>query len=95
MEIEGRQAAEGRERVAVQQEQEVSETLESQKAAADLALNDLAGRLNVQSRDEVRSSLEIAPRMTPERLEEQAQREPKNVDLQRKAMVLRALKDQR
>lgn len=95
VEIEGRQAAEGRERVAVKREQAVSEDLELQKSAADLALADFAGQLNVQSREQVKTSLEIPPNMTLERLETQAQREPKNVDLQRKAMVLRALEGRR
>lgn len=88
----------GREKATVRAEMAQSETrlavsqLYVKERAADRAIGDLARKLPESSKEDIVKDLRLPSSTTIEQLEQRAEREPENSDLQRKLFLYRALK---
>ena len=88
----------GREKATIRAETAQSETrlavsqLYVKERAADRAIGDLARKLPESSKEDIVKNLRLPPSTTIEQLEQRAEREPGNSDLQRKLFLYRALK---
>ena len=88
----------GREKATIRAETAQSETrlavsqLYVKERAADRAIGDLARKLPESSKENIVKNLRLPPSTTIEQLEQRAEREPGNSDLQRKLFLYRALK---
>jgi hypothetical protein len=65
----------------------------AQKVVAQEAVVELAQELPGPVRDRVIRRLELPPEMTVRQLEKQAREQPKDAEIQRKAILFRALKE--
>ena len=79
------EAAQSEARLAVSQ-------LYVKEKAADRAIGDLARKLPESSKEDIVKDLRLPPSTTIEQLEQRAEREPGNSDLQKKLFLYRALK---
>ena len=88
----------GREKATVRAETAQSETrlevsqLYVKERSADRAIGDLARKLPESSKEDIVKDLRLPPSTTIEQLEQRAEREPGNSDLQRKLFLYRALR---
>jgi len=93
--LENRSAWHANARAETAQSETRSATLQLQttRKGADRAIADLTRQLPESSRKSILNNLGLPPQTSPEQLEWQAQREPANADLQRKAFLYRGLKE--
>ena len=88
----------GKEKATIRAETAQSETrlavsqLYVKERAADRAIGDLARKLPESSKEDIVKGLRLPPGTTIEQLEQRAEREPGNSDLQKKLFLYRALK---